>query len=267
MEEAVEHLPREDDVVAHGKISDDAVAFAVLGQIADTVFHGAEGRCDLHGLSVHLHRAAGDAVGAEDRAHGFAAAGAEQSRKAVDLALADGKIERADARGARKPGRLIDDLRVFKRVGSGIALDLGQIVQLLAEHLGHELHARKLGDLILADEPAVAQDRDAVADGVDLLQKMRDKDDADTARFEIQHQPKELFDLLLVKRRRRLVENEHLALHVNRTRDGDHLLHGDGAAGKLLCGRGRDAERIEQLLRARVHFAPVRKRALRSSDV
>ena len=267
MEEAVEHLAGEDDVVAHGKIADDAVALAVLGQVADAVLHGRERRGDLHQLAAHLDRAAGHVVRAEDRADGLAAAGAEQARKAVDLALADGEIERAHAGRAGKPGRLIDDLCVLQRVLGAFGLDLRQIVELLAEHLGHELHARQLRDLVLADELAVAQDRDAVADGVDLLEEVRDEDDADAAGLEVEHELKELFDLLLVQRRRRLVEDEHLALHIDRAGDGDHLLHGDGAARQLLRGRGGDAERAEELLRARVHLAPVGKGALGPADI
>ena len=181
MEEAVEHLPRENDIVAHREVSDDAVALAVLGQIADAVLHGAQRRGNLHLLAVHLHGTAGDMIRAEDRAHGFAAAGAEQTRKAVDLALADGKIKRANACRTGKPGCLIDDLRALKRVCGAFALDLGQIIEFLAEHLGHKLHTRQVGNLVFADKFAVAQDGDAVADGVDLLEKMRNKDNADAA--------------------------------------------------------------------------------------
>ena len=103
-------------------------------------------------------------IRAEDRAHGFAAAGAEQTRKAVDLALADGKIKRANACRTGKPGCLIDDLRALKRVCGTFALDLGQIIEFL-----------------FADKFAVAQNGNTVADGVDLLEKMRNKDNADAA--------------------------------------------------------------------------------------
>ena len=181
MEEAVEHLTRENDIVAHGKVADDAVALAVLRQIADAVLHGAQRRGDLHLPAVHLHRAAGDMIRAEDRTDRLTAARAEQARKAVDLALADGEVERAHACRAGKPGCLVDDLRVLKCVRRSLALDLGKIVQFLAEHLGHELHARQIGNLVFADELAVAQDGDAVADGIDLLEKMRNKDNADAA--------------------------------------------------------------------------------------
>ena len=181
MEEAVEHLTRENDIVAHREVSDDAVALAVLRQIADAVLHGAQRRGDLHLPAVHLHRAAGDMVRAEDRTHGFAAARAEQARKAVDLALADGEVKRAHACRAGKPGCLVDDLRAVQRVRSSLALDLGKIVQLLAEHLGHKLHARQVGNFVFADKLAVAQDGNTVADGIDLLEEMRDKDNADAA--------------------------------------------------------------------------------------
>ena len=106
---------------------------------------------------------------------------AEQARKAVDLALADGKIKRANACRTGKPGCLIDDLRALKRVCGAFALDLGQIIEFLAEHLGHKLHTRQVGNLVFADKFAVAQNGNTVADGVDLLEKMRNKDNADAA--------------------------------------------------------------------------------------
>lgn len=45
-------------------------------------------------------------IRAEDRADRLTAARAEQARKAVDLALADGEVERAHACRAGKPAEL-----------------------------------------------------------------------------------------------------------------------------------------------------------------
>ena len=109
MEEAVEHLPRENDIVAHREVSDDAVALAVLGQIADAVLHGRERRGDLHRLAAHLDRAAGHVVRAEDRADGLAAAGAEQARKAAG---------RCDRR-LRNTKLLLKNYRMFKKHCTG----------------------------------------------------------------------------------------------------------------------------------------------------
>ena len=98
VEEALHHLQGQDDVVPHGQVRDDAVALAVLGQIADALLHGVDGLGDLHRLAVHLHLAAGHAVRAEDGAHALAAARAQQAGKAVHLALGD-----AEVKGSERP--------------------------------------------------------------------------------------------------------------------------------------------------------------------
>ena len=93
LEEALHHLHGQDDVVPHAQVGDDAVPLAVLGQIADAVFHGVVGLCNLYLFAVHLHPAARHPVGPENGADAFTAAGAQQAGKAVDFALADAEIE------------------------------------------------------------------------------------------------------------------------------------------------------------------------------
>ena len=61
----------------------------------------------------------------------------------------------------------------------------------------------------LADQPAVAQNRDAVADLVDLIEKMRDEDDADAAQRELAHDREQDLDLVAIEARGRLVEDQH----------------------------------------------------------
>ena len=50
---------------------------------------------------------------------------------------------------------------------------------------------------------------------------------SDSLCAQIPHKAEKLLDFLIVKGRSRLVKNENLAVHVNGTRDCDHLLDGD----------------------------------------
>ena len=235
---SLHHLQREDDVVPHGEVGDDAVPLAVLGQVADAVLHGVERFTDLHMLSVDTDRTARGGIGAEDGAHALAA-GEILSLVVVHAVLSRGR-------------------RVF--------LDDRQILQILADHLLHQLHLRQVPDRIFADELAVAQDGDLIADRVDLLEKMRDKDDAHASGLQVPHQREEHFDFLVVQRRGRLIQDQDLALGVYRAGDGDHLLNGERAAAQLLSGPGGDPEAVEKLAGAFLHRLPVDASALAAAD-
>ena len=72
------------------------------------------------------------------------------------------------------------------------------------------IRSSSLGE-VLADEPAVAQHRDAVADLVHLVEEVRDEQDRDAALLELADDAEELGHLVEVEARGRLVEHEHLA--------------------------------------------------------
>jgi len=95
---------------------------------------------------------------------------------------------------------------------------------------------------------------------------MRDEDDADAAVLQVAHQAEEHLDLLVVQRRRGLVEDQHLAVRVHRARDGDHLLHGERAAAELLPGARGDAEALQQLAGALLHCLPVHAQLPAAAD-
>ena len=86
-----------------------------------------------------------------------------------------------------------------------------EFAQFSAHHFGNELKPGQGGGLELADEFAVAQHGDAIGDGVDLVEKMRDEQDAESFGLELAHDAEETFDFALVKTRSRLVENQRLA--------------------------------------------------------
>ena len=103
-----------------------------------------------------------------------------------------------------------------------------QVLDAPAEHLLDEVDPQQLLGEVLADEPAVAQHRDPVADLVDLIEEVRHEQDRDAALLQLADDAEELGHLVEVEARRRLVEHEHLDVDRDRAGDGDELLHGEG---------------------------------------
>ena len=97
-------------------------------------------------------------------------------------------------------------------------------LELTSEHQRNEFQARKLRRRAFADEAAVAQDRYAVGDPVNLVEKMGDEDDRDASALEIAQNLEQKLDLVGVEARGRLVEHEHPRIVLERPRDRDQLL-------------------------------------------
>ena len=127
-----------------------------------------------------------------------------------------------------------------------------------AEHLLHEVDAQQLRGEVLADEPAVAQHRDAVADLVHLVEEVRDEQDRDAALLELADDAEELGHLVEVEARGRLVEDEHPDVDRDRPRDRDELLHGEGVRAQ--DRRGVDVE--PEVGEHRVRVARIRRQSM-----
>ena len=89
----------------------------------------------------------------------------------------------AGSRTPRRPTPVARSTGVPVRsiVALGHGRDGGELVELAADHLGDERFAGEVGGEVLADELAVAQDRDAVGDLVDLVEEVADEEDRDAA--------------------------------------------------------------------------------------
>ena len=94
----------------------------------------------------------------------------------------------------------------------------------LADHLGHDIVPRHGIDGVTAANPAVPHDHDAIGDGEDLGEAVRDEDDGDATRLERAHAIEQALQLVLGQRRRRLVENQEARLLGKRPSDDDELL-------------------------------------------
>ena len=120
---------------------------------------------------------------------------------------------------------------------AGLRLGLGRLaveaveavegLELATDHRADQLELGGLGDQPLLDEPAVAQDRHPVGDLVDLVEEVGDEDDRHALVAQAAHHREELLHLVGVEAGRGLVEDQHLGLDVDGTRDGHELLDRD----------------------------------------
>ena len=104
---------------------------------------------------------------------------------------------------------------------------------ILAQHHAHHIRARHAVERPGLDQPAVAQDRDTVRDGKDLIEEMRDEDDREAVALEAGDHLEQPLDLVAVKAGGRLVKDQDLARQLDCTGDGDDLLHGDRVAAQF----------------------------------
>ncbi len=79
----------------------------------------------------------------------------------------------------------------------------------------------------LADHLAAPDHRDAVGDGLHLLELVRDEDDGPAARAQLSHDPEQVLGLAGSQHRGRLVQDQHAGLAQQRLDDLHPLLHAD----------------------------------------
>ena len=176
--------------------------------------------------------AAVGALGAEHQPRGFGAPRSEQAREANHLAAAKREIERRNIAGLAIVFEARADLPHLPHLcRRALAGGLGEFA---AEHHADQFDPRQFGGGPLADQPAVAQNRDAVADLIDLIEKMRDEDDADAAQRELAHHRKEDLDLMAIEARGRLVEDQHPRRLVDGARDRGDVLNRDRIVSERL---------------------------------
>ena len=110
---------------------------------------------------------------------------------------------------------------------------------------------------VFADEPAVAQYGDAIADLVHLVEEVRDEQDRDALVTQLADQCKQRRDFIGVETRGRFVEDQHACVGRDGACDGGELLQRRGQAAGELFDVDVEPESGEQLARAPVRLAPV----------
>ena len=136
---AAPRLQREDDVLAHRQVVDDAVVLAVLGAEAEAAGDRGARRGDRSGFAVDPHLAAVGLLDAEQELGGLGAARAEQAGHAHHLALADVEVEGRDAAAFAEVAEARDDGLVLRGDGAVAARLLA--LEFAAEHHRDEVDA------------------------------------------------------------------------------------------------------------------------------
>ena len=112
-----------------------------------------------------------------------------------------------------------------------------------------------------ADNRAIPKNCDPFGDPRKFLNTVRDIDNTDATRFQLGHEIKQMVDLPICERCRRLIQNQHLEVAVKGFGDLNHLL----LRPRQTCNDGRRVYVKSQLFkhfsRSRPHGAVVQKRA------
>ena len=195
-------------------------------------------------------------VEAVDQPEQLRAAGADEPAETHDLTRVH--LQADPANGGQPPG--VSDLEQDTiRADRPVRVEL---IDLSPDHELDQLAGRRRRGETARRRAAVGQDGHAVADAPDLVETVRDVDDADALRGQTANDVEERADLGLVEDRRRLVHDEQP--HVARERAGDrhdllrrrpelpHL----GAHGDRLV-----SEPSEQRSGVAVHLVEVEQRA------
>jgi len=134
---------------------------------------------------------------------------------------------------------------------------LSQRLARLAEHETHEIDALEPCERTRRHERAVAQDGDAIAHRIQLVEAVADVDDGRPLRLEAANEVMQDRHLALGQGARRLVEHEDPGAERHATRDGDHLLSRSVQGAECRFGIDVETEAREQRLRLGVHSRPV----------
>ena len=209
-------------------------------------------------LAVEVDLAGVGPVHAVDQPQQLRAPGAHEPADTDDLARTDLEAALLHARRARHVADVEHDL-VGRRASAGRE----QLVDLAADHLLHELAARRVGREAGGDGAPVGEDGHAVADARDLVEAMGDVDDADAVGRELADDTEQDLDLAVVEDRGRLVHDQQLHVARERAADRDHLLRGGTqVAHEHVRADVAVVEALEQRVRLGAHAGAIQETEL-----
>ena len=164
-------------------------------------------------------------VDSEEQASGFSSTRTQQTCKPDDFALADRHVHRRDrARSTEilyfnQGGQLALRLDALSLLPNGFELS-----DSFADHPADKLHFGQFRRLVFADQSAIAQDRDPVRNGIDLIQEVGDKNDRHAFGAKLADDTEEFPNFLLVETRGGFVQHEQSRGNVKRPSNRDQLL-------------------------------------------
>ena len=155
---------------------------------------------------------------AEERQQQFLLALAVEAAEADDLALADGQDDAVEAVSQARPSTVSSGGRGVRR---GFRRELR--LDVAADHQADDLGVRALALGEGLDVAAVAEDRERVAERLDLVHAVRDEERRDALGLQLGQEIIDGLDVARGQGRGRLVEDQHLRVAAERLGDLDHL--------------------------------------------
>ncbi|MNS11851.1 hypothetical protein D3C72_434010 [compost metagenome] len=211
-------------VLAHRGRGDDAGALAILRAETKTIGGRLARRADGHRLAPHPTLAAIPWHYAEHQLGGFGATRPEQAGETHYLPWHDVETERGDDPALAIVSERHRGLIAAQRLAGPLE---GVVVQLAPQHHLDQIQLRQRGGIAGTDQLAVAKHSDAIADGVDLIEKMGDEDEAHPLVPQVPHQGEQHLHLAGIQTRSGFIEDQDPGGQGDGPGDGHYLLHGD----------------------------------------
>ena len=241
---------------ADGLGQHQTLALPVLGQQGDARRDGLLGVLDMDLFALDVDFAAVDGVRAEHGPDGLRPSRAHQAAETQNLSAVSLK---ADVPQHAADGEVF---HLQHALALGAELLGEQVVQRPAHHGGDQGVVGPVLNVPGLDKLAVPNDGHPVAELEELLQLVRNKEDAHTPGLQLPAGGHQLLDLLLSQGGGRLVHDDHLRVNQHRFGDLNHLLdaHAKGARG--LPGIDVLTQGLHDLSGFLVHGVIVQKQAL-----
>src|SRR5690606_39842902 len=102
------------------------------------------------------------------------------------------------------------------------------------KHHGNQVGSRQLGKVAAADQPSVAQHGGAISNGIDLIEKMGDDDNAKAVSLQLPQHAEQHVDFTRVETGGGLIKHQHFAGKIDGAGNGDNLTdsHRIGGQGR-----------------------------------
>ncbi len=232
------------------ELIDEALLASILGNEADPGCHGPRRRCSAQLAAGERDGPGVVGVDSEDRPRHLAPARPDETGQRDDLA---GPHLEADVEEDAFPRETLD-------IENGLA---GGMVRhhafgkLTSDHRAHQIVGVEALELAGEDEPAVAENRDSLAECEDLFEPVGDEEHGDAGLVQRGGHLEEAVDLDGRERGRRLVHDDDSGIERQGLGDLDQLLLGDREAERDPVEVEPDAEPLEDRLGLSMHCGGV----------
>ena len=244
------------DILGNRHGLEETLDLAVFGDVGNAVFHRLARHPVADGFAAQQHLAAMKEVALDQPRHhleGFRAARPHQPEHSRDLA---GKHRQRIVFHHGRHAQIAHRQHAFALLAHhGLALAVQGLRQVAPDHGLDDACAVKVGLVVGHHMLAVAQHGNAVGQQQRFFQRMRDKNDRDAARLEVEHQVKEVLLFFGRQAGGGLVKNDDAGVMQHGAGDFHHLLFGRAQEADAGGGVHVKVERLQKLLRRDVDAA------------